>query len=124
MTDNMKDRLVWVELPATDLNRAKKFYEAVLETSLVEDNQGPHTMQMIPSKNDTMCGHLYEGKPATVGDGPTPHLSVTGALDDARKRVISAGGEVVSDIIPLPVGAFFYAKDTEGNSIAMFKYND
>ena len=124
MTEMTRDRLVWIEIPASDLNRAKGFYEAVLETSLIEDNQGPQTMQMIPSKEDAMCGHLYEGKPATAGEGPTPHFSVGGELADARKRIISAGGEVVSDIIPLPVGAFFYAKDTEGNSIAMFKYND
>ena len=124
MTEDTKDRLVWVELPATDLDRAKKFYEAVLETSLVEDNQGPQTVYMIPSKNDAMCGHLYAGKPATGGDGPTPHLAVDGELAAARKRITAAGGQIVSDIIPLPVGAFFYAKDTEGNSVAMFKYND
>ena len=124
MADNMRDRLVWVELPATELDRARKFYETVLETSLIEDNQGSQTIQMIPSKNEAMCGHLYEGRPATAGDGPTPHFSVGGTLPDARDRVASAGGEVVSDIIPLPVGAFFYAKDTEGNSIAIFRYSD
>lgn len=124
MTEVVKDRLVWVEIPATELDRAKKFYESVLETSLVEDSQGPQPMQMIPSKNDTMCGHLYEGKPAITGDGPTPHFSVGGELADAKKRIVAAGGEVVSDIIPLPVGTFFYAKDTEGNSIAIFKYHD
>jgi len=124
MADTQRDRLVWVELPATDLNRAKTFYEAVLQTSLIEDNNGPQTMQMIPSKEDSLCGHLYEGKPATAGDGPTPHFSVNGDLDAARDRIKSAGGEVVSEDIPLPMAAFFYAKDTEGNSIALFRYND
>ncbi len=124
MTDNSRDRLVWVEVPATDLNRAKGFYEAVLETKLIEDNNGPQVMQMIPSKGDSMCGHLYEGKPATSGDGSTPHFSVTGELTDAMDRIKAAGGEVVSEPIALPMAAFFYAKDTEGNSLAIFKYND
>ena len=124
MSDTEQDRLVWVEMPATDLNRAKDFYEAVLQTSLIENNDGPQIMHMIPSKGESMCGHLYEGKPATAGDGSTPHFSVTGSLTDAMDRIKSAGGEVVSESIPLPMAAFFYAKDTEGNSIAIFRYND
>jgi len=124
MAEMMHDQLVWVELPATDLDRAKAFYETVLETSLIENSDGPQTMQMIPSKGDSMCGHLYEGKPATSGDGPTPHFSTSSDLADAMERVTAAGGEVVSEPIPLPNAAFFYARDTEGNSIALFKYSD
>lgn len=124
MTDIPNDQLVWVEMPANDLNRAKGFYEAVLQTTLIENSDGPQPIHMIPSKGDAMCGHLYEGKPATAGDGPTPHFSTTSELTDAMDRVKAAGGEVVSEPIPLPNAAFFYAKDTEGNSIAMFKYND
>ncbi|MFT7359751.1 VOC family protein [Parasphingorhabdus sp.] len=124
MTDMAHDQLVWVEIPATDLNRAKAFYESVLEISLIENDDGPQKMHMIPSKGDSMCGHLYEGKPATSGDGPTPHFSTRSKLDDAMERIQAAGGEVVSEPIPLPAAAFFYAKDTEGNSIAIFKFND
>lgn len=124
MTEMTRDRLVWVEIPAADLNRAKKFYEAVLETKLVEDNEGPQTMQMIPSANGAMCGHLYAGKPATAGDGITAHLSVPGELADAIERINTSGGEVASEIISLPSGAFFYAKDTEGNSLGIFKYSN
>lgn len=124
MTETTRDRLVWVEIPATDLNRAKGFYEAVLETKLVEDNNGPQTMQMIPSANGAMCGHLYEGKPATTGDGVTAHLSAPRELADAMDRIKAGGGEVVSETIALPSGAFFYAKDTEGNSLGIFKYSD
>ena len=124
MTEITRDRLVWVEIPATDLNRAKGFYEAVLQAALIEDNNGPQTMQMIPSANGAMCGHLYEGKPATAGDGITAHLSVVGELPDAMERIKANGGEVVSETISIPSGAFFYAKDTEGNSLGIFKYND
>jgi|TARA_R110000772_G_scaffold18400_36_gene51944 uncharacterized protein len=119
-----RDRLVWVEIPATDLDRAKGFYDSVLETSLIENDDGPQKIYMIPSRGDTLCGHIYQGKPATSGDGSTPHFSTGGELADAMERIKAAGGEVVSEPIPLPAAAFFYAKDTEGNSIAIFKYND
>ncbi len=124
MAEITRDRLVWVEIPATDLSRATSFYEAVLEASLIEDNNGPQTMQMIPSANGAMCGHLYEGKPATAGDGITAHLAVQGELADAMERVKAAGGEVVSEVITIPAGSFFYAKDTERNSLGIFKYSD
>ena len=115
---------MWVEIPATDLDRAKTFYEAVLKADLIENNDGPQTMHMIPSANGAMCGHLYAGKPATQGDGITAHLAVQGELPDAMDRVRAGGGEVVSETIALPSGAFFYAKDTEGNSLGIFRYSD
>ena len=124
MTETTRDRLVWVEIPATDLDRAKTFYEAVLKADLIENNDGPQTMHMIPSANGAMCGHLYAGKPATQGDGITAHLAVQGELPDAMDRVRAGGGEVVSETIALPSGAFFYAKDTEGNSLGIFRYSD
>ena len=124
MTEMNRDRLVWVEIPAADLNRARKFYEAVLETSLIENNDGPETMHMIPSANGAMCGHLYAGKPAAQGDGITAHLAVQGELADAMDRIRANGGDVVSETISLPSGAFFYARDTEGNSLGLFRYND
>ena len=124
MTETTRDRLVWVEIPATDLDRAKTFYEAVLKADLIENNDGPQTMHMIPRANGAMCGHLYAGKPATQGDGITAHLAVQGELPDAMDRVRAGGGEVVSETIALPSGAFFYAKDTEGNSLGIFRYSD
>ncbi|MEO9469762.1 VOC family protein [Parasphingorhabdus sp.] len=122
MTEAKHNRLVWTEIPATDLQRASQFYEALLEAPLVKNDAGPQTIMMLPYEGDTSSsGHLYEGKPATQGDGITAHLAVDGYLDDAMKRVTNAGGEVVSDVIQIPAGSFFYAKDTEGNSLGIFK---
>ena len=53
----------------------------------------------------------------------TAHLAVSGALEEAMARVWEGGGEVVSPVIEIPIGAFFYAKDSEGNSLGLFKYN-
>jgi predicted enzyme related to lactoylglutathione lyase len=52
----------------------------------------------------------------------TAHFAVTDGLTDAMERVRQGGGEVVSEVIEIPVGAFFYAKDSEGNSLGLFKY--
>lgn len=124
MTNAIENRLVWTEIPAIDLKRAANFYETILEASVTENNAGPQTIMMLPyaGGNGTgTSGHVYEGSPATEGDGITAHLAVNGELDDAMERVKKGGGEVVSEVIFIPAGSFFYAKDTEGNSLGIFK---
>ena len=54
-------------------------------------------------------GHLYPGKPAANGEGPTIHLVAEGRLEDTMDRVKDAGGQVVSPPITIPPGRFFYA---------------
>lgn len=123
MAEAQQNRLVWTEIPVTDMKGAGAFYEALLKAPLIEDSQGPQPMLMLPDLAGTgAIGHLYEGKPATQGDGITAHLAVGGTLEDAMDRIKKAGGEVVSDVIDIPAGSFFYAKDTDGNSLGIFKY--
>jgi predicted enzyme related to lactoylglutathione lyase len=52
----------------------------------------------------------------------TAHVAVTD-LAAAMERVTAGGGRVVSDVVDIPVGSFFYATDTEGNSLGLFRYN-
>ncbi|MEO9601209.1 VOC family protein [Parasphingorhabdus sp.] len=123
MTDTNPNRLVWTEIPVTDLKQANIFYETVLKAPLTEDDQGPQTMLMLPGMSDNgPCGHLYQGKPVTAGDGITAHLAIDGELADAMERVKGGGGKVISDIITIPAGSFFYATDPDGNSLGIFKY--
>ena len=78
-------------------------------------------MAMFPTPNQAgIAGHLYPGKPAPAGTGPTVHLASPDKLEDALKRVTAAGGEVVSDVISIPAGHFAYCLDPDGNSISLF----
>lgn len=123
MTEAKHHRLVWTEIPVTNLEKARAFYETLLEAPLIKDDNGPQPMLMLPDlQGDGAVGHLYEGKPVTQGDGITAHLAVNGSLDDAMARVAKVGGEIVSEEITIPAGSFFYAKDTDGNSLGIFKY--
>lgn len=117
------NRLVWAEIPVSDLDRAIGFYEKILGEPMKRDDTGPNPMAMLPYSGQlgAAAGHLYPGKPASNGEGPTVHLAVPFELDDAMARVGEAGGEIVSDVITIPAGSFFYAIDTEGNSLGIFK---
>lgn len=105
------------------MKRAHAFYEATLEAPLTEHDDGPQKILLLPAFGSTgAIGHLYEGKPVTAGDRITVHLAVDGSLENAMERIKTAGGEVVSQVISIPTGSFFYAKDTDGNSLGIFKY--
>lgn len=114
---------VWAELPTKDLDRAIKFYNQVFQLDLKKDDTGPNPMAMFPTKNNTgIAGHLYPGKPAADGAGPTIHFASPDKLEDALERVTQAGGKVLSEVITIPAGRFGYCQDTEGNSIGVFSY--
>lgn len=118
-------QIVFTEIPVADPARAREFYEILLEGLLTEDNAGPNPVWMFPHiEGSSPAGHLYAGKPANDGEGMTAHLVVTDELADAMERVKRGGGEVVSDVIVIYAGAFFYAKDTEGNSLGIFRFKN
>lgn len=121
MTDQPANTCVWFEIPCTDLNASKGFYEKTLGIVMTRSDDGPNPMVMFSSMEDQgVSGHLYPGTPSPRGTGNTIHLGVKDKLEDAMTRVPEAGGKVVSDIIPIPYGRFVYCEDPDGNSIGLF----
>ena len=121
MSDTPKNTCVWFEIPVTDLERSKTFYETVLNIKMTRYDEAINPMVVFTSMEDAgVSGHLYPGKPAAEGTGNSIHLAVSDKLEDAMARVPDAGGKVVSDIIPIPVGRFVYCVDPDGNSIGLF----
>lgn len=112
--------VVWTEIPVTDLDAAKTFYETVFGWSMKRDDTGPNPMMTFGEDMGGTHGHLYPGKPATEGQGPTIHLAVDD-LEAAMERCKGAGGGVLSPAIEIPPGRFAYAQDPDGNSIGLFE---
>lgn len=113
---------VWMEIPVTDLDKAIAFYNKVFKTELNKvSDMGPNEFAMFPTgPKEGIAGHLYPGKPAEKGTGPTIHLACPDTLEDTMERFANAGGEVVSDPIAIPAGRFTYCLDPDGNSIGLF----
>jgi predicted enzyme related to lactoylglutathione lyase len=112
----------WAEIPVTDLGRAMTFYETLTGNPLTLDESGPNPMAMFAfDQGSATGGHLYPGKPAPAGTGPTIHLAVAGTVEDAAERCVAAGGTLVGPVIEIPVGRFQYATDLDGNSLGLFK---
>ncbi len=116
-----KDFTVWAEIPVTDMDRAITFYNSVFKTEMKKDETGPNPMAMFPTAGPTgVAGHLYPGKPAPEGTGPTVHMASPDVLEDALDRVKAAGGKVISEPVAIPAGRFAYCMDLDGNSIGIF----
>jgi predicted enzyme related to lactoylglutathione lyase len=58
-----------------------------------------------------------------IKDAPHPTIYVAmNSIDEALKKIASAGGKVVTPKTPIPdMGAFARITDTEGNVIGMFE---
>ena len=114
-------QVCWFEIPVTDLDRAKRFYETALGSTMRRDDTGPNPMIAFTSMDDPVAsGHLYPGKPAAPGTGNTVHLIALDPLETVMERIPGAGGQVVSPVIDIPPGRFFYAIDPDGNSVGLF----
>lgn len=123
MTFTPEHFTVWAEIPVTDMDKAMAFYTAVTEAAFDMEPDAPMPMANFRTAPDTMgvAGHLYPGKPAGNGQGPTVHLAVPVTAEEAMARVEAAGGKVVSPVIEIPPGRFFYAHDLDGNSVGFFE---
>jgi uncharacterized protein len=116
-----RNAAVWFEIPVSDLDRAKAFYGAVLDTELTDQAMGPNPTAVFPvAERSGVAGHLYAGKPAAGQGGNTIHLQSPEPLEAALERVRDNGGKVVSDIVTIPAGRFAYCLDPDGNSIGLF----
>lgn len=119
-------QLVWGEIPVTDLEAARLFYGAVFKRELSITSDGPNEMIMLSASdsNEEIAGHIYPGKPAPAGVGPTLHLMAPDSLEATADRVVEAGGKVLSPAIEIPAGSFIYTQDPDGNSIGWFRFKD
>lgn len=121
MPDMPANTVVWSEIPVRDLDRGIAFYGALLQSDLKRDDSGPNPMADLANPESGVAGHLYPGKPAAPGTGPTIHLNVPDTLEAAAERCWKAGGTVKSDPIAIPAGRFQYIEDPDGNSIGLFQ---
>ncbi len=116
------DVVVWFEIPASDFQRAVRFYESLFETTSRRSDMGPLTMAVLPYEKPGVSGCIVAGPHYQPGaDGPVVYLNCDGRLDAMAARVESLGGHLHGPKIELPpgMGAFQLIVDSEGNRIGL-----
>jgi len=121
-----KNSISWFEIPATDLNRAQKFYETIFDIHMIPMDTPNLQMRMFPVE-DMMAGIAgavckAEGfyKPSAT-DGPLVYLNANPDVQIILDRIESAGGKIVvpkTQISP-EYGHMAVFIDTEGNRVAL-----
>jgi len=115
----------WIEIPVQDMDRAIKFYEAVLGYSLERHQMGPLDMAWFPWVPDSIgsgCSLVYHEdfyKPSS--DGVVIYLTAfSGDLANELSRVEPNGGKILQPKKQISPEHGFMALflDTEGNRIA------
>ena len=96
----MKHNIVWFDVPVLDLDRAIRFYSAVLNAEVKKEDAGDMTLAMLPTPEGGQMGCLcvVEGfKPSA--DGIMIYFGVNGRLKAAVAAVRANGGTVQSDVL-------------------------
>jgi uncharacterized protein len=122
----MQHAISWFEIPATDINRAQQFYEAVFQIKMNPLDMDNIKMRMFPLDNpmDGVGGALAQTdgfhKPSAT-DGVLIYLNGNPDVQIFMDRVEAAGGKIVvpkMEISP-EYGDMAIFLDTEGNRIAL-----
>jgi predicted enzyme related to lactoylglutathione lyase len=119
------DAANWFEIPTTDLERATRFYELLLNAQLRREVFGD-PMSLFPSSVKGVGGALvHRGPHQPSACGTLIYLNCDSGLAAALERM-EAGkrGEVVIPITPVPGGFGSYAviRDSEGNHIGLHEH--
>lgn len=118
--------VVWFEIYVRDIQRAKTFYEKVLEVEMqdlpVPAGAGPTKMIAFSMQQSGggAAGALVEMKDAPVGAGGTIVYFTCEDCGKTARRVAGAGGMVFKEKTPIgPHGFMALATDTEGNMFGL-----
>lgn len=122
----MNNAISWFEIPASDLNRATKFYEKIFDVSLAAMDMPNIKMRMFPL-DDMMTqvgGAVVDSggfhKPSST-DGPLIYLNGNPDVQKVLDKVEAAGGKIIvpkTEISP-EYGYMAVIIDTEGNRIGL-----
>lgn len=121
------NKVVHFEIPADNLDRAKKFYQNTFGWQLQDVPDMSYTMvrttetdeKWMPKKPGAINGGMLK-RNASV---PVPSFAIdVENLDEAIGKVKKAGGVIVKGKTSVgPMGFIAYFKDTEGNVLSLWQ---
>jgi len=120
------DTLCWTDIPVTNLDRAIKFYSAVLGKAVQKLSEGRMEYGLLGHEEQTASGCLclrgdsggVDNRPSA--NGPLIYLSVEGRLDEAVEAARKNGGKVLRARQQIGEHGFrAVIIDSEGNRIAL-----
>src|ERR1700754_2714204 len=94
--------LNWLEIPVTNTQRAKKFYETILDIEMNTQDMNGIEMTFFPfdreMQNGKVSGALVHHKDGNIkpgADGPVVYLNANPAIQTVIDKIAAAGGTVI-----------------------------
>lgn len=119
----MKNAISWFEIPVTDFERAKSFYEAILDAKMeiMSMEEMGTTMAFFPADWENGIGGAIALAPdfEPSDKGTMVYLNGGDDLSIPLSRVEDAGGKIVLPKTSIGSNGFMaHFIDTEGNKVA------
>lgn len=122
----VKNAVSWFEIPVSDFERAKNFYQKIFDYEMPEMDMGGVRMGIFLNDRDgggvggAIC--LGQGYKPSGNDGPKVYLNCGKDLNTVLGRVESAGGKTIlpKTEIGENMGHFAFFNDTEGNVVGLY----
>jgi predicted enzyme related to lactoylglutathione lyase len=117
----MANQVVWVDIPVINLDRAIKFYTAVLGAPVKKEEMPGMTIGLLPHVANEVGGCLFTSDKLKPSDqGPLLYLNAQGRLDPAIAAVEPHGGKILQAKHEIgPYGFRAVILDSEGNRLAL-----
>lgn len=118
----MNNLINWFEIPVSDIQRAIRFYSAVLNISIAEAEFFGSKMGFFPSDGTNVSGALVQGEYYIPSQsGVLAYLHGGDDLQPVLERVEKHGGTLMvpKTHIGAEMGYFAIFADTEGNKMAL-----
>jgi len=116
----------WFEIPVSNIEKAAKLYEAMLDTKLpITDFGGvPHAVMANSDRSCTSGALISDPKRLPVrGSGTVVYLHATDGVARCVSRAVEAGAKVIQPRTDIgPHGAIALVEDLDGNVIGLHEH--
>ncbi|MEQ9297319.1 MAG: VOC family protein [Cyclobacteriaceae bacterium] len=118
----MKNPINWFELPVNDMDRAKLFYETILDIEITIQHMGTALMGWFPFEPNGAgaTGTLMKGDTYVPSHHGTMVYFSVPEIDDVISKIETAGGKIINGKFSLGEHGFAgHFEDSEGNRVAL-----
>jgi predicted enzyme related to lactoylglutathione lyase len=125
--DEQTNVVNWFEIPVTDIERAKKFYETILDIEMVKRNDGndeavffpfnPNVVQATSGRVTGVLSKTTRNNPSAKGT--VVYINGSPSIQTVLNKVEQAGGKVIAPRTKIPAGFIAVIIDSEGNKVGL-----
>ncbi len=108
-----------IEIPVTDLDKAKEFYQQLFDWNFKEFGKG----YLLCKSDKGMTKGLRKVEKIVKGDCTIFHIKVD-KIDSYLEKVKGIGGDIARQKTVIPVyGYYALVSDPDGNTIGLYQHN-